>query len=202
MKNAICMIFTLLLLTLGMTASATAQKGKLYKGVDWLELSREVKSGRIKVDQSVVDIVESAYAAAPETEPNENAVSNNLTGTWYCTVPGPTPEATFYAYQTFGLGGTFVETSSLLATLTEGPAQGVWERRFNGNILTFELFAFDPSTGSQVGRVRVRNYITMEDRAHFVANSVVDFIELDGTVIPNIAAGPFYGERVQLLGPR
>ena len=198
MKHKIYLTLTLLVLTFGLGVVANAQKGKLFKGVDWKKAAEAAKNGNANIDKDAVARIEEAYAAK-KTE-SDNLSTANLTGTWYVTVPGATPEETFYAYQTFGEDGTFVETSSLLVTLTEGPAHGVWERRFRGAVLTFELFAFDPENGVQVGRIRVRNFIRMNGRDNFTADSAVDFIELDGTVIPNIATGPFTGERVQLRG--
>lgn len=196
MKRGFSLVLIMALVIFGLSMSATAQKGKLFKGVDWRSMADAAKAGKTSPDQSIIDIVNRAYNE--KVPASEDAVSANPTGTWYVTVPGETPESTFYAYHTFGQEGTFVETSSLLATLTEGPAHGVWERRMGGFVLTFELFAFDPESRAQVGRVRVRNFIVMEDRSNFTSNSVVDFIELDGTVIPNIGAGPYSATRVQL----
>jgi hypothetical protein len=48
--------------------------------------------------------------------------------------------------------------------------------------------------------IRVRAFIQLSGSSRFTAHSAVDFIELDGTVIPNIGAGPFYGERVAIKG--
>lgn len=196
MKHKIYLTLTLLVLTFGLSICANAQKGKLFKDVNWKKAVETAKNGKANVDKEMLAQIEEAYAESKEE--SNNFFGANLTGTWYVTVPGPTPEENFYAYQTFGLDGTFVETSSLLVTLTEGPAHGVWERRNRGNVLTFELFAFDPENGVQVGRIRVRCYIQLNGRNNFSAYSAVDFIELDGTVIPDIATGPFYGERVNL----
>lgn len=199
MKHKIYLILTLVVLSLGLCVGASAKQGKLFKGVDWKKTVDAARSGNVKVDKEILARVEAAYGE-PKAEQANISLSNKLTGTWYITVPGPTPAENFYAYQTFGEDGTFVETSSLLVTLTEGPAHGVWEARRQGAVLTFELFAFDPENQVQVGRVRVRNAIRMNGTDSFTSDSVVDFIELDGTVIPNIAAGPFTGERVQLRG--
>lgn len=199
MKRKIALTCILLVVSLGMVGGAHAQKGKLFKGADWKKIAEDARSGRTSADKEVIARIDEAYAEKKD----ESAVSsgqNNLVGSWYVTVPGATPAENFYAYQTFGADGTFVETSSLLVTLTEGPAHGVWEKRRRGYVLTFELFAFDPEGQTQVGRVRVRNYIQMNGTDSFTSDSAVDFIELDGTVIPNIATGPFYAERVQLRG--
>jgi hypothetical protein len=198
MKHKIYLALTLLVLGLGLVATASAQKrGTLFKGVDWKKAVEAARSGDAKIDKESLARVEEAYA---ESKEEAILILPQLTGTWYVTVPGPTPAETFYAYQTFGADGTFVETSSLLVTLTEGPAHGVYERIRRGYVLTFELFAFDPEEGVQVGRVRVRCFIRTTSSNTFDADSVVDFIELDGTVIRNIAAGPFSGERVITRG--
>ncbi len=199
MKHKIYLALTLLVLSIGLGANASAQKrGTLYKGVNWKKAVEAARNGETKINKESLARVEAAYSERGETA--SYLPSQDLTGTWYVTVAGPTPAENFYAYQTFGYDGTFVETSSLLVTLTEGPAHGVWEARTRGYVLTFELFAFDPEDGVQVGRVRVRNVITMNGRDNFAADSAVDFIEPDGTIVPNIAAGPFSGTRVQVLG--
>jgi hypothetical protein len=119
-----------------------------------------------------------------------------LVGTWFVVVPGETP---FYAYQTFGVDGTFVETSSLLATLTEGPAHGAWRQAGNTNYLTFELFAFE--AGEAIGRIRVRCSVTVDGNV-LEAQSAVDILALDGELIAaDVASGPFTGTRLRALQP-
>jgi hypothetical protein len=183
------------LFSVPMTASAQDGKsGKIAKSRG-LEISRavsEAKAGRSNVSFETLARVQEAYNAG-----KSSPAGRTLTGTWNVTVPVDGGE--FHALHTFANDGTFVETSSLLATLTEGPAHGVWERRGGGAVLTFELFAFDPD-GNEVGRVRVRNAISLTDDDHFSADSVVDFIELDGTVIEAIAGGSYTGVRMQLRG--
>lgn len=117
-----------------------------------------------------------------------------LVGTWFVEVPGDAP---FQAYQTFGQDGTFVETSSLLGSLVEGPAHGAWRMNGNTSLLTFELFAFD--AGQAVGRIRVRCRIRVNGDS-FTADSAVDILDLAGNEIaPEVATGPFYGSRVAIL---
>lgn len=211
MKNKIYIALTLLIISLGLIVTANAQKndsnrGLKFRGIDIFKAKEAARNGISKIDPNILAQVEAAYAGkANETAKarNESADSSvffgaNLTGTWNVTVPGENPEDTFYALHTFGTDGTFVETSSLLATLTEGPAHGIWAQFGRGAILTFELFAFD--AGQPVGRIRVRNLIMQNGRNHFTAYSVVDFIELDGTVIPAIGGGAYSAERMQLIG--
>lgn len=197
MKRKIYLV--LILLVLGLSATANAQKkGTLFRGVDWKKAVEAARSGRAKVDKDALARIGEAFS-----EKKEEAVSLfnlPLAGTWYITVPGATPAEDFNAYQTFGADGTFVETSSILVTLTEGPAHGVWEARRGGYVLTFELFAFDPEEKVRVGRIRVRAFIRLPGSNSFIADAAVDFIELDGTIIPNIGTGSFYGERVTIKG--
>ena len=75
-----------------------------------------------------------------------------LVGTWICDVPNGDP-VPFMALQTFHADGTFTETSSLLGRGEEGPAHGVWSRDDGKYRLTFQLFAFDPATGDNVGMI-------------------------------------------------
>ena len=187
-----------LILTFGLSAAANAQG--LFKGVDWVKTVEAAKNGNVQIDKESLARVEAAYAEEESTDKDNSLCFGRITGSWYMTVPGATPAETFYAYQTFGSDGTFVETSSLLITLTEGPAHGVWDSRRCGAVFTFELFAFDPEAGVQVGRVRVRNVARFTGANNLRIDSAVDFIELDGTVIPNIGGGPYTGERVQLRG--
>jgi hypothetical protein len=124
-----------------------------------------------------------------------------IVGTWIVTVPaGPGPEDDFQALQTFHADGTFTETSTLLPGLIEGPAHGVWERRAGGYDLTFHVLTFEGGVGgAPTGRVRVRCRIRVEDNERFTANSAVDVIAPDGTVIPEVAVGPFSGVRLTVV---
>ncbi|MBL8114132.1 MAG: hypothetical protein JNK60_14725 [Acidobacteria bacterium] len=121
-----------------------------------------------------------------------------IVGTWYVVVPGPTPADNFYAYQTFNADGTFVETSSLLGGLTEGPAHGSWRQvGLDTFRLTFELFFFE--NGAPAGRVRVRATVNATG-GRLLADSAVDILDLDGTVLAeNVGGGPFSGQVVAVL---
>ena len=90
------------------------------------------------------------------------------------------------------------ETSSHLGQLASGPSHGVWEGKKNDYDVTFELFAFDPS-GQATGRIRVRSRIHLTSEDVLTADGVVDFIQPDGTVIPNIASTPFTGARMTVV---
>ena len=108
--------------------------------------------------------------------------------------------APFNAFHTFGEDGTFVETSDLLVTGTEGPAHGVWMGEKPEFLLTFELFAFDPERKEAVGIVRVRNAITLSaDNNSFTSRYVVDFIAPDGTVESGIDTGGYSATRVKVM---
>ncbi len=118
-------------------------------------------------------------------------------GTWHVNVPmsdqGFPP---FEAIHTFHAGGTMSENSSNFATLTESSALGVWEKNGAGYDMTFQLFVFD-STGASAGRVQVRTFIELVGVDSLTARTAVDFIAPDGSLIPNIDGGPFYGKRIK-----
>ena len=140
----------------------------------------------------------SAAAEQPTAPTAAGAASRkqgSIVGTWFVRVPGGDGAQDFYAYQTFGTNGTFVETSSLLGGLTEGPAHGVWKQGVDGKVaLTFELFAFD--AGVAVARIRVRCEIEV-DGDEFHALGGVDILSLEGEVLESFPPGTFEGKRLQ-----
>lgn len=140
-------------------------------------------------------------AGSGTTAGSASAKSRGLTGTWRVAIPTSDGGlAPFNAYQTFSDDGTFTEVSDLLTTQTESPAHGAWSGKKNDYLLTFELFVFDPETKQPAGRVRVRCAITLSaDGDSFEADSVVDFITPDGTVIEGVDSGPFSGSRVKVV---
>lgn len=120
-----------------------------------------------------------------------------IVGTWHVFVDQP---GGFNALQTFHADGTFTETSDLLATLAEGPAQGIWKKVGSVYKLTFVLFAFNPDH-SPAGKIRVRAEMTLTPNGRrFDAQYEVDFIDLDGTVIPDIGTGRGVAFKQRLLG--
>lgn len=141
-----------------------------------------------------------AETAALDAIATTSTLPQSIVGTWYVTVPaGPGPEDDFQALQTFHAHGTFTETSSLLSGLIEGPAHGVWRKHGSGYDLTFQVLTFEGGVGSlPTGRVQVRCRIVLTDDDHFEAQSEVDVLLPDGTVIPEVASGPFTGVRMQL----
>jgi|GEM_PF-1135825 len=198
--NKITMALTLLLTAVCLTGTAGAQdrpsSSRYLNGVDLATAIEAARSGRVAGDPKILAEVKSIYS--PDRE-NPLVSELQLIGTWNVTVPGPTPEETFYSLQTFGLGGTFSETSSLLGHLSEGPAHGVYECRARGCTLTFEVFEFMPD-GTAYGKLRLRNALTLPNLNHFTSNFAVDFVEFDGTVIPDIGTGTLAGERMRVRG--
>lgn len=127
-------------------------------------------------------LVTSAFAAKADDDGRRK-----LVGTWVCDVPGEPP---FRALQTFHADGTFTETSSLLGQEQKGPAHGVWSRDDGKYRLTFQLFAFDPATGDNVGMIRVRISLRLDSADHLTATfGFADFIDPDGT-ITELGGGP------------
>lgn len=139
-------------------------------------------------------LVTSAFAA------NSDDGRRKIVGTWLCDVPNGQP-VPFKALQTFHEGGTFTETSSLLGRGEEGPAHGAWKRDGNLYRLTFQLFIFDPSTGENVGMIRVRVSLRLEGADQL--NATASFAELlapDGSVIElGGEANPYTCTRVKVL---
>ncbi|HMS42261.1 MAG TPA: hypothetical protein PKE69_18655 [Pyrinomonadaceae bacterium] len=100
-------LVVLLVIGLGLSIGANAQK--LFKGVDWVKTVEAAKSGNMIVDKESLARVEAAYAEDESTDKENSLCGGRITGSWYMTVSGATPAETFYAYQTFGADGTFVE---------------------------------------------------------------------------------------------
>lgn len=178
------------------TAIAGAQQGQDNRRPrgGWATISRAAKADlNIQRQDSTQDSIETDAVEPRASEPRKK-----LVGTWVITVPDSPGEPGFSALQTFNEDGTMTETSSLLGQLPEGPAHGVWDGKKSDYAVTFELFAFDPS-GEAVGRIRVRARIHLTNDDNLTADTAVDFIEPDGTVVSDIGGGPFTGKRLLLL---
>jgi hypothetical protein len=135
-------------------------------------------------------------AAAPGIEATGTPVAP-ITGTWHVKVPlsdGGFPP--FEALHTYHDDGTFTETSSNFATLTEGPSHGVWKRHGGKILLTFQLFVFE--NGVATGQVRVRAEIWKVTLNTFEAKYAVDLIDPDGNVIPGVDTGTFSARRIRV----
>jgi hypothetical protein len=140
-------------------------------------------------------IATSAYTAKVDDDGRRKIV-----GTWLCDVPNGQP-VPFQALHTFHEDGTFIETSSLLGRGEEGPAHGVWKRDGRLYRLTFQLFAFDPITGDNVGMIRVRATLKLESADQLNATAgFVEFIAPDGSVTPlGSETNPFTCARIKVL---
>jgi hypothetical protein len=141
-----------------------------------------------------------ALAASAYTAKADDDSRRKIVGTWVCDVPNGQP-VPFMALQTFHEDGTFTETSSLLGREEEGPAHGVWNRDGNVYRLTFQLFIFDPSTGENVGMIRVRVSLRLESADQLNAtSSFAELIAPDGSVIElGGEANPYTCTRVKVL---
>jgi len=177
------------------TVIAGPQQGQAIKGSRGGWGSRAAQSdlnAQAQGSDPTANSIEADATAAHVVDPKKR-----LVGTWVITVPDAPGAPGFSALHTYGEDGTMTETSSLLGQLAEGPAHGVWEGKKNDYAVTFELFAFDPA-GQTVGRIRVRARVRIVNDDNLTADTAVDFIELDGTVVPDIGSGPFSGKRVKI----
>jgi hypothetical protein len=197
-NNRLNTLFMAILL-LGMSMTAAAQKKTNLMSISaLLQRVQLAKAGRSVADPNTVKLVNDVFAAKAD---RVLIGSGNIVGTWNVHIAeSDGGGAPFDALQTFNGDGTFVETSSLLGVGGEGPAHGSWERVARNYRLMFELFVFDPETGECVGRVRVRNLISLPNTNTINSLTVVDFIEPDGNVIEAIDSGPFTGTRLFPVG--
>lgn len=181
---------------LGLFSAANAQESIRLSGyLQGVDLKTAIEAARGRSPKTYVNIEKEIK---PDETVNNVVTTPNLVGTWNVTVfgQGPTP---FFSMQTFGTGGTFVDTTSQLGKLGEGPAHGVFQCGTRFCDLSFEIFEFDTG-GNYVGKIRLRCLITPNAASTaFSAQYTVDFIELDGTVIPDIASGTFSGVKQQVL---
>ena len=197
MTNKLMVTVVALAAMFGLFGMANAQElisqSPYLQGVDLkaaIEAARERQAAtNVKVDKEI---------KTPDVETNSVVGSPNLVGTWNVTVMGQGPNP-FFAMQTFGTGGTFVDTTSQLGRLAEGPSHGVYECGTRFCNLSFEIFEFD-TAGAYVGKIRLRCLITPNSvSTSFNANYTVDFINLDGSVDSDIASGTFSGVKQQVL---
>jgi hypothetical protein len=143
---------------------------------------------RISVRLLLVALVAAIGTSAYTAKADDDA-RRKIVGTWVCDVPDGQP-VPFQALQTFHEDGTFTETSSLLGRKEEGPAHGVWKRDGRLYGLTFQLFAFDPATGDNVGMFRVRVSLKLDKQDLLTATfASADLIDPDGT-ITELGGGP------------
>ena len=154
---------------------------------------------RISISLLMVALI-AAIATSAYTAKADDDSRRKIVGTWVCDVPNGQP-VPFMALHTFHDDGTFTETSSLLGRGEEGPAHGVWKRDGNVYRLTFQLFIFDPSTGENVGMIRVRVSLRLESADQLNAtSSFAELIAPDGSVIElGGEANPYTCTRVKVL---
>jgi|GEM_PF-3156047 len=126
----------------------------------------------------------------------ERVSGSPLIGSWVIDVQSEV--APFNAFHTFHAGGTMSETTNLLATLSEGPAHGAWQKDGDAYATTFELFIFE-ADHTPAGRIRVRETITLIDNDHLTGIAVADLLLPDGTIIENIDTAPITGTRIGIL---
>ena len=61
MKRKIALTLALLVLSFGMVIGANAQKGKLFKGVDWKKMAEAARNGNTNADKDTLARIEEAY---------------------------------------------------------------------------------------------------------------------------------------------
>lgn len=127
-------------------------------------------------------------------------LASPLVGSWVLEVT-PTGAPSFRALQTFHLAGTMNETSSILASLAEGPGHGVWSRDGDNYNVTFELFFFNEDH-TEGGIIRVRETLKLKDADTMNGFAVVDILLPDGTVIENVDGAPVTATRVRVAPVR
>lgn len=150
--------------------------------------------------ESFVPAAPASRLTAPAAEPVPATDRDPLVGTWIIDVPNPDGSIAFSAFQTFGADGTFVETSTLLGQLPEGPAHGNWRRSGDGYLLTFQVWSFDPE-GQPAGKVRVRVFLRLTGPRSLEAETVVDVVTPDGQLLEAVATGPYRGRRMAIVAP-
>jgi hypothetical protein len=186
-------------------AAPAAAASSLYEArIEARELLADLHHGFVDVEELRLraNTVDQVQRRAAQTAAEGEALDYvPLVGTWVIHVPEGGGAPAFDALHTFEVGGTFVETSSLLATLTEGPAHGSWRTAPHNRrhvALTFELFAFED--GQAIGRIRVRARLVVKGN-ELQGDTVVDLILPDGELISAIGSGPFTGTRMAIVAP-
>jgi hypothetical protein len=168
-------------------SNAQSEQSTSRADVGWAAIAR---GARADGQQSEPD--QDTQAAAIRSQ--DTGSKKRIVGSWVITV-SPVGAPVFSSLQTYSDDGTMTETSTDRAI---GPAHGAWEGKKNDYAVTFELFAFNPS-GEAVGRLRVRANIHLNNDDSLTGDGVVDFIQPDGTVIPNVAITPFTGTRIKVV---
>jgi len=136
-----------------------------------------------------------SFTAAPATA---QVITDPFVGTWIWKINvSRTGLPEFLAIQTYHGDNTITENSSLLPTLTEGPAQGIWKRDGGLYRTVFQLFVFDDKK-QYAGMVRVRGNLTFIIADRMMGTFIVDFIAPDGTVELSIDSADAVGVRLKL----
>jgi hypothetical protein len=144
------------------------------------------------------NVVATELDSRPRERPQVSGIdAPSPQGAWFVEVPASPGSDAFKAVQTFHSGGTMTETSDILATLAEGPGQGVWVKKDDGFGFTFELFAFDEQH-RPAGRIRVYGTLRLQDDDHWTAFAHVTIITPDGEVLEDVGGSPIRATRIVL----
>ena len=106
------------------------------------------------VGMILVALVASMTSTAVAAKTSSATSYRSLVGTWLvdaAETEGGVPA--FQSLMTFHKGGTMTEVSDELGLGLQGPAQGMWQKRPDGYIATFQLWIFSPDTGEPDGRI-------------------------------------------------
>lgn len=176
-------------------AKAQSELPIRYSNAGWAAIARNGQATSAARQDETPHAFERADAAA--IEPQEVDPKKRIVGSWIISV-SPDNSPAFESLQTYNDDGTMNETSSLLPQLNVSPARGMWDGKKSDYNVTFEMFAFAP-TGEVAGRLRVRAKVQVNANDTLDGDGVLDFIQPDGTVIPNIGITPFVGTRLKVL---
>lgn len=68
MKHKIALTLTFFILSIGLSVSASAQSGRLFKGVNWKQRVEDARNGNAKIDKESLARVNEAYAERKEID--------------------------------------------------------------------------------------------------------------------------------------
>lgn len=117
--------------------------------------------------------------------------AGKLEGTWHVDFTSfvcetGAPRGIGQALNTYLQGGSMLETGN--GSLFRSPGHGTWQHVGGRNFTaTLTFFRFSNTNGAFIGTARATKNVTVgDDDNEFTATLTVEFVNQDGTVIPNI----------------